>query len=246
MLKTHMAACLVATALAAAPAFAQSTTAPSGGTDRPAASAFGLGAPRAPPRCSRAAARPGQEPASRAARRPWPSRYFGSSGSTSGASGSASSATGHSETPMPSPGAASTAAGTGSVVSGTSARARAPRPSASRCRRRGRRQVMSQQQPGQWMASKLIGTTVVGPNNESIGDVNDVLLDRSGQAVGWSSIGVGGFLGIGEKDVAGPFGSTRIHQPRRPRTPRPRGKTGMRQRARPRPERTASFFSFGR
>jgi hypothetical protein len=54
------------------------------------------------------------------------------------------------------------------------------------------------------MASKLIGTTVVGANNESIGDVNDVLLDRNGQAVA-VIIGVGGFLGIGEKDVAVSF-----------------------------------------
>jgi hypothetical protein len=65
-------------------------------------------------------------------------------------------------------------------------------------------QVVSQQQPGQWMASKLIGTTVIGANNESIGDVNDVLLDRSGQAVA-VIVGVGGFLGIGEKDVAVAF-----------------------------------------
>ena len=64
--------------------------------------------------------------------------------------------------------------------------------------------MVSQQQPGQWMASKLIGTTVVGANNEFIGDVNDVLLDRSGQAVA-VIVGVGGFLGIGEKDVAVAF-----------------------------------------
>jgi hypothetical protein len=63
---------------------------------------------------------------------------------------------------------------------------------------------VGQQQPGQWLASKLIGTTVVGANNESIGDVNDVLMDRNGHAVG-VIIGVGGFLGIGEKDVAVSF-----------------------------------------
>jgi PRC-barrel domain len=65
-------------------------------------------------------------------------------------------------------------------------------------------QFVAQQQPGQWLASKLIGTTVVGANNESIGDVNDVLLDRSGQAAA-VVVGVGGFLGIGEKDVAVSF-----------------------------------------
>ena len=56
------------------------------------------------------------------------------------------------------------------------------------------------------MASKLIGTTVVSTNNESIGDVNDVILDRNGQVMA-VVVGVGGFLGIGEKDVAVPFAS---------------------------------------
>lgn len=45
---------------------------------------------------------------------------------------------------------------------------------------------------------------MVSANNESIGDVNDVLMDRGGQAVA-VIVGVGGFLGIGEKDVAVSF-----------------------------------------
>jgi sporulation protein YlmC with PRC-barrel domain len=65
-------------------------------------------------------------------------------------------------------------------------------------------QFMTQLQPNQVMASKLIGTTVVGANNESIGDVNDVIVDRNGQVMA-VVIGVGGFLGIGEKDVAVQF-----------------------------------------
>jgi sporulation protein YlmC with PRC-barrel domain len=65
-------------------------------------------------------------------------------------------------------------------------------------------QFVTRLQPEQMMASKLIGTTVVGANNESIGDVNDVIVDRKGQAMA-VVIGVGGFLGIGEKDVAVPF-----------------------------------------
>jgi sporulation protein YlmC with PRC-barrel domain len=67
-------------------------------------------------------------------------------------------------------------------------------------------QFMTQMQGQQMMASKLIGTTVVSANNESIGDVNDVILDRNGQVMA-VVVGVGGFLGIGEKDVAVPFGS---------------------------------------
>ena len=65
---------------------------------------------------------------------------------------------------------------------------------------------MTQMQPNQIMASELIGTRVVSANNESIGDINDVIVDRNGQAMA-AVIGVGGFLGIGEKDVAVPFKS---------------------------------------
>jgi sporulation protein YlmC with PRC-barrel domain len=65
-------------------------------------------------------------------------------------------------------------------------------------------QFMTQMQPNQIMASKLIGTRVVSSNNESIGDINDVIVDRNGQAIA-AVVGVGGFLGIGEKDVAVPF-----------------------------------------
>ena len=65
-------------------------------------------------------------------------------------------------------------------------------------------QFVTQLQGQQMMASKLIGTSVVSTNNEAIGDVNDVIVDRGGQAMA-VVIGVGGFLGIGEKDVAVPF-----------------------------------------
>ena len=56
----------------------------------------------------------------------------------------------------------------------------------------------------QFRASKLIGTLVIGANNESIGEINDVLMDQNGRAHA-VIIGVGGFLGIGEKDVAIPM-----------------------------------------
>jgi len=65
---------------------------------------------------------------------------------------------------------------------------------------------MTQMQANQMMASDLIGTRVVSTNNESIGDINDVIVDRNGQVMA-VIVGVGGFLGIGEKDVAVPFNS---------------------------------------
>jgi sporulation protein YlmC with PRC-barrel domain len=67
-------------------------------------------------------------------------------------------------------------------------------------------QFMTQIQTNQMMASDLIGTRVVSSNNESIGDINDVIVDRNGQVMA-AVVGVGGFLGIGEKDVAVPFDS---------------------------------------
>jgi sporulation protein YlmC with PRC-barrel domain len=62
----------------------------------------------------------------------------------------------------------------------------------------------SMHQPGQWRASKLSGVNVYNENNEKIGDISDVILDKSGKAEN-VIIGVGGFLGMGEHLVAVPF-----------------------------------------
>jgi hypothetical protein len=53
----------------------------------------------------------------------------------------------------------------------------------------------------QWVFSKFKGTEVIGPDNAHIGNVNDILFDRNGKIAGLV-VGVGGFLGIGEKSVA--------------------------------------------
>jgi PRC-barrel domain len=60
-----------------------------------------------------------------------------------------------------------------------------------------------------WRGSKLIGATVYGPENASIGNVNDVLVANDGK-INAVVIGVGGFLGVGEKDVAVSFDSLNI------------------------------------
>jgi sporulation protein YlmC with PRC-barrel domain len=62
-------------------------------------------------------------------------------------------------------------------------------------------QVITEQKPDQLLASKLKGTDVIGSNNEKIGDVNDMLFDKDGKILAYV-VGVGGFLGIGAKDVA--------------------------------------------
>lgn len=51
------------------------------------------------------------------------------------------------------------------------------------------------------LAADLIGSTVYNMNDESIGDINDIIVTFDGQVEG-VVIGVGGFLGMGEKEVA--------------------------------------------
>ena len=67
-------------------------------------------------------------------------------------------------------------------------------------------QFFAQQSPDQWRAYKMIGLNVYNPNNEKIGDISEILMDKIGNAE-VVVIGVGGFLGIGTKDVAVPFKS---------------------------------------
>jgi sporulation protein YlmC with PRC-barrel domain len=65
---------------------------------------------------------------------------------------------------------------------------------------------ITEQAEDQWRASELIGTNVYGPDDASIGEISDVLVGRDGQ-VDVAIVGVGGFLGIGQKDVGIPFDS---------------------------------------
>jgi hypothetical protein len=60
---------------------------------------------------------------------------------------------------------------------------------------------VASQSADQLVFSKFKGTDVVGPNDENIGGVNDLLFDKSGKILG-VMVGVGGFLGIGQKNVA--------------------------------------------
>lgn len=57
---------------------------------------------------------------------------------------------------------------------------------------------------GDWRASKIVGLNVYNDNNESIGSINDLLTDKSGN-IKVAVISVGGFLGVGSHLVAVPF-----------------------------------------
>jgi hypothetical protein len=60
-------------------------------------------------------------------------------------------------------------------------------------------------------ASNLLGATVKNDANETIGEINELLFSRDGRVVG-VVIGVGGFLGIGQREVAMDFKALRIEK----------------------------------
>ena len=55
--------------------------------------------------------------------------------------------------------------------------------------------------PADFRASKLLGRTVYNTNNENIGEVNDLIIDN-GKTIKAVVVSVGGFLGVGERNVA--------------------------------------------
>jgi hypothetical protein len=54
---------------------------------------------------------------------------------------------------------------------------------------------------GTWRSTKLIGLDVYNRADEKLGDINEILFDKDGK-VKAVVIGVGGFLGMGEHDIA--------------------------------------------
>jgi sporulation protein YlmC with PRC-barrel domain len=59
------------------------------------------------------------------------------------------------------------------------------------------------------LATSFIGSTVYTAANENIGDINDMVFDDKGM-IKAVIVGVGGFLGMGEKDVALPLEKIKI------------------------------------
>lgn len=64
-------------------------------------------------------------------------------------------------------------------------------------------------QQGEWRTSKLVGSKVQNKAGDSIGDINEIILANDGSAAA-AVIGVGGFLGMGEHQVAVQFKSLKI------------------------------------
>jgi hypothetical protein len=73
---------------------------------------------------------------------------------------------------------------------------------------------ITKQAPGTLRAPKLVGVAVYDSEDKSVGKIADLLLDKEG-SVKAVVIGIGGFLGIGTKDVAVPY--SEIHWQTEPR-----------------------------
>jgi hypothetical protein len=65
----------------------------------------------------------------------------------------------------------------------------------------GKAQFVTKQSADQHLVSKFKGTDVIGADDAKIGDVSDMLFDKDHKIIAFI-VGVGGFLGIGAKDVA--------------------------------------------
>ena len=77
----------------------------------------------------------------------------------------------------------------------------------------------SDHEPGRnsLLAKDFIGLAVYSPDKLKIGTINDLILSKDGKTVEGFVIGVGGFLGIGEKNVALKMDRLQISNTRRGR-----------------------------
>jgi sporulation protein YlmC with PRC-barrel domain len=66
---------------------------------------------------------------------------------------------------------------------------------------------------GQWRLYKMIGLDVYNQNDEKVGDISELLVDQTGK-IQTAILGVGGFLGVGERMVAVNFDQLKfVNQP---------------------------------
>jgi sporulation protein YlmC with PRC-barrel domain len=72
-------------------------------------------------------------------------------------------------------------------------------------------EFVTAQQESDWLASSLRGRTVYNTENQALGDISDVVLDENGEVIA-VLIGVGGFLGIGGKDVGVNFAALQFEE----------------------------------
>ncbi|HCO24856.1 MAG: hypothetical protein CME31_20450 [Gimesia sp.] len=61
-------------------------------------------------------------------------------------------------------------------------------------------------------ASKLIGMNIENPQGQSLGEINDLVINTSTGEVRYAAVTYGGFLGVGNKMFAVPFEAFNIKQ----------------------------------
>jgi sporulation protein YlmC with PRC-barrel domain len=69
-------------------------------------------------------------------------------------------------------------------------------------------EAMSSLPADSWTVTNYYKQDVYDQQQNSVGKIDDVLIDKSGKITALM-VGVGGFLGIGEKDVALPFSAVK-------------------------------------
>jgi sporulation protein YlmC with PRC-barrel domain len=93
-------------------------------------------------------------------------------------------------------------------------RSNAPAASSQRAQNQESTKTMTLKQ-GEWRGSKLTGLAVYNNNDERVVDINELIISKDGK-IESVVLGVGGFLGMGEHDVAVPFGQVKfVEEPRR-------------------------------
>lgn len=60
-------------------------------------------------------------------------------------------------------------------------------------------------------ASSIIGTDVVNPEGENLGDIKEVVIDPHSGRVAYAVVSFGGFMSVGEKLFAVPFGGLKYN-----------------------------------
>ncbi|WP_410218999.1 PRC-barrel domain-containing protein [Paracoccus sp. (in: a-proteobacteria)] len=71
--------------------------------------------------------------------------------------------------------------------------------------------VEQEQAANEWRVDWITGTTVRGTQGEDIGSINDLIVDGDTGEMKAAIVGVGGFLGIGEKSIALPWSELTIN-----------------------------------
>jgi sporulation protein YlmC with PRC-barrel domain len=72
---------------------------------------------------------------------------------------------------------------------------------------------VNQAYKGQWRLYKMIGLDVYNQNDEKLGEISELLVDQTGK-IQTAILGVGGFLGVGERLVAVNFDQLKfVNQP---------------------------------